>query len=64
MKDDFELMAVTSTNIYELEEAEEQHKLKGWELVTKDVISNVRTHEHPEGVDVHRIVMRRSVKRA
>lgn len=63
MNDDFELMAITSPDIYELEEAEERAKLEGWETVEKGVISRVQTHDHPEGVDVYRVLMRRSTER-
>ena len=60
---DFDLLSVTSADIGEVERLAEQYELEGWERGTRVVISKVRTHEPPEGVDVHRIVMRRSVKR-
>lgn len=63
MNDDFELLAITSPDIHELEEAEERAKLEGWETVEKGVISRVQTHDHPEGVDVYRVLMRRRAKR-
>lgn len=58
-----EMMAITSPDIYELEEAEERAKLEGWETIEKDAIGKVRTHDCPEGVDVYRVLMRRSAER-
>ena len=63
MKEGFDMMAITSSDVYEMEEAEERAKLEGWETVEKGVISRVQTHDHPEGVDVYRVLMRRSTER-